>query len=428
MVRFRFPTAPRALLRGCAAALPLIVLGGCVTSRDAVVRATRPEPAYDRLYQRSIEVCATSRIRPRFAGAGGPAGHAVLFLKGVCRDPAAPYPRLRLCDPAAADPAGPESGTGVSVDRVLKNVNWVAVPGERLFFYGDVGRYELLDRQHLEAAVRRATEQGVFAGVETHVDPAPAAPGGGTVGERTAIDNFLGTDFALAYGRSAYCVRFPVPEAALARTVAYLNGLNDAYAGRGREYRWSGISDNCAHVLHNALAAAGLWERQSVRAFMALQFFNLAIPVDQFSDAALLAGLEIEDPLAVWERLALRRLVLREGWLPVGHGTLFRVIPVHQRNAVYDTELTFFTLTDLFGTESRRVGELLADARFTDVEYNLLAFERRYEALLAREARRRPGEPEDDGEYERFRAAYFAWGRRQLADVREKLALLYGGR
>lgn len=383
------------------------------------MRATRPDAAYDRLYPRSIEVCATSQIRPRFAGPGGPAGHAVLYLKGVCRDTAAGYPRVKLCDPAT-DLADPESGTGVSVDRVLRNVNWLAVPGETLFFYGDVGRYELLERSHLEATVGRARDQGIFKGVDVHADA-------GTPGT-AAIEHFLGTDFALAYGRSAYCVRFPLPEAALARVVDYLNTLNDSYAIGRREYQWSGVSDNCAHVLHNALAAAGFWGEQSVRAFIVQQFFNLAIPVDQFSDAALLLDVGVENPLAVYDRPALRRLLLREGWLPIGHGAIFRVIPVHQRNAVYDTELTFFTLTDLLGLKNARVGTLLDDARFTDLEYNLLSFERRYEALLAREGRRRPDEPEGDNGYERFRAAYFAWAARQLDDVKAKLAQLYRGR
>ena len=409
------------------AALLALTLAGCVTTREAVVRATRPEPAYDRLYPRSIEVCATSRIRPRFAGPGGPAGHAVLYIKGVCRDTAAGYPRVQLCDPAATDLADPESGTGISVDRVLRNVNWLAVPGERLFFYGDIGRYELLDRPHLEEAARRAEEAGVLAGVEIHTEAQPAgAPGDPRLA--AAIDHFLGTDFALAYGRSAYCVRFPVPEQALARVVDYLNGLNDTYAAGRREYRWSGVFDNCAHVLHNALAAAGFWGSQSVRASVARQFLNLAIPVDQFADAALLLDVGVESPVAVYDRPALRRLLLREGWLPTGHGALFRVIPVHQRNAMYETDLTLFTLTDLLGLKSRRVGGLIDDARYTDVEYNLLSFQRRYRELLAREGRRREDEPEGDEGYERFRTAYFSWARRQLEDVEAKLVQLYGGR
>ncbi|MHB8834428.1 MAG: DEAD/DEAH box helicase [Candidatus Methylomirabilia bacterium] len=45
-----------------------------------------------------------------------------------------------------------------------------------------------------------------------------------------SVTHFLGTDFALSRGHSALCVRFPVPGAALARTVAYLDELNDAYA------------------------------------------------------------------------------------------------------------------------------------------------------------------------------------------------------
>jgi hypothetical protein len=405
----------------------LFALAGCVTTRDTVVRATRPDRAYDLLYPRSIEVCAASRIRPLFSGPGGPAGHAVLYLKGACRDTAAGYPRLKLCDLAATDLADPESGTGVSVNRVLRNANWVAVPGESLFFYGDVGRYELLGRPHLEETARRADSLGIFAGVEIH--PEALAPGATGEARRAAtLEHSLGTDFALAYGRTAYCVRFPVPEAALGRAVDYLNGLNESYALGSREYRWSGVSDNCAHVLHNTLAAAGFWAPQSVRSFIVKQFFNLSVPVDQFSDAALILDAGIENPREIYENPAFRELLLSEGWLPGGDGALFRVIPVHQRNAMYDTELTFFSLSDLLGLKSRRVGELIADARFTDLEYNLLSFKRRYEDLLAREGRRRPDEPEGDDEYERFRRAYFAWAGRRLEEVKAKLARLYGSR
>jgi hypothetical protein len=408
-------------------ALAPALLAGCVTTRDSVVRETLPGRDYDALYPRSIEVCATSQINPLFAGAGGAAGHAVLYLKGVCRDTAAAYPRVKLCDPATTDLADPESGTGVTVDRVLRNVNWLAVPGERLFFYGEAGRYELLDRAHLETAVREAEARGVFTGIEIHPEDMP--PGPPEEARREAeINHFLGTDFALSYGRSVYCVRFPVPEAALARTVAYLNGLNDAYATGRREYRWSGVFDNCAHVLHNGLAAAGFWSPQSVRTFVLLQVLNLSIPVDEFSKAALIADAWFESPKAIYDNPNFRHLLLAEGWLPFGHGVLFRVVPVHQRNAMYDTKLTFFSLTDLLGFRSRRVAELLADARFTDPEINLLAFQKRYEMLLELRNRRRSDEPDDDEDYERFRAAYLAWAERRLEDAQAKLAALYGRR
>jgi hypothetical protein len=392
-----------------------------------VVRETRPGREYDTLYPRYIEVCATSQINPLFAGAGGPAGHAVLYLKGVCRDTSAAYPRVKLCDPATTDLADPESGTGVTVDRVLRNVNWLAVPGEKLFFYGNVGRYELMDREQLDAAVSEAEARGVFRGVEIHPEYLPPGPPEEARHE-ASVNHFLATDFALSFGRSAYCVRFPVPEAALARTVAYLDELNDAYAGGRREYRWSGVFDNCAHVLHNGLAAAGLWRAQSVNAFILMQAFNLSIPVDQFSQAALITDSWLENPKAIYDNADFRRLLLAEGWLPFGHGVLFRVVAVHQRNVMYDTRLTFFSLTDLLGLYSRRVSGLIADARFTDVEINLLSFQKRYETLLANRGRRIYDEPEEDADYERFRAAYFAWAERQLEDAKAKLAALYGMR
>jgi hypothetical protein len=407
-------------------ALALPLLAGCITTRSAVVRETRPGPEYDALYPRYIEVCATSQINPLSAGAGGAAGHAVLYLKGVCRDATAAYPRVKLCDPATTDLADPESGTGVTVDRVLRNVNWLAVPGEKLFFYGPLGRYELLDRGRQDAAVGEAEARGVFRGVEIHPEYLPPGPPEEARHE-ASVNHFLGTDFALSFGRSAFCVRFPVPEAALARTVAYLDGLNDGYADGNREYRWSGVSDNCAHVLHNGLAAAGLWRPQSVNSIL-LQPFNLSIPVDQFSQASVLADAWLESPKAIYDNTDFRRLLLTEGWLPFGHGVLFRVVAVHQRNAMYDTKLTFFSLTDLLGLYSRRVASLIADARFTDVEINLLSFQKRYENLLASRTGRLYDEPQDDEDYARFRAAYFAWVERQLEDTRAKLAALYGKR
>lgn len=404
-----------------------LLLAGCVTTRSAVVRETRPIREYDALFPRFIEVCATSQINPLFAGAGGPAGHAVLYLKGVCRDADAAYPRVKLCDPATTDLADPESGTGVTVDRVLRNVNWLAVPGETLFFYGGVGRFEPLDRGRLDAAVDEAEARGVYQGVEIHPEFMPPGPAAHARRE-ASINHFLGTDFALSYGRSAYCVRFPVPEAALGRTVAYLDGLNDAYAAGRREYRWSGVFDNCAHVLHNGLAAAGFWRPQSVNSFILLQAFSLSIPVDQFSQAALIADAWLENPKAIYDNDAFQRLLLTEGWLPFGHGVLFRVVAVHQRNEMYDTKLTLFSLTDLLGFSSRRVAGLIADARFTDLEINLLSFQKRYERLLAIQDSRLYDEPEEGEDYARFRAAYFDWVERQLRDAKAKLALLYGRR
>jgi hypothetical protein len=58
-------------------------MGGRVDIFDA-------DPAYDALFPYSVELCAVSQIRARFTCHGGSPGHATMYLKGVCKDPATP--------------------------------------------------------------------------------------------------------------------------------------------------------------------------------------------------------------------------------------------------------------------------------------------------------------------------------------------------
>ena len=126
---------------GCAAAAELFR-----EPEDAVVPFTRPDPLYEELVPHYAELCAVSQYRPLKGRVGGIPGHAVMYLKGVCKDESAPYPRLRRCRRAAVDIADPEHGAGVSVNRYFQNVNWVATPGKYFFYSGDVRTYEPLDQ------------------------------------------------------------------------------------------------------------------------------------------------------------------------------------------------------------------------------------------------------------------------------------------
>src|SRR5215831_8887406 len=126
------------LFGACAAA----VLAALVDSRgvdDLIARLLlkpghsiveqRPDAAYERLFPYYVELCAGSQFRAKLTGEGGIAGHAVMYLKGACREEDAPFPQLRRCRVAAKSLDDPEHGVGISVNRWLKNVNWVAIPG-----------------------------------------------------------------------------------------------------------------------------------------------------------------------------------------------------------------------------------------------------------------------------------------------------------
>jgi len=57
---------------------------------------------------------------------GGPGGHSVLYLNGVCRVKDAGYPVVALCE--SGDPR-PGEGVGLSVNAHYSNANWIATEG-----------------------------------------------------------------------------------------------------------------------------------------------------------------------------------------------------------------------------------------------------------------------------------------------------------
>ena len=367
-----------ALLSGCAAVSELLR-----DPQDQIVPSIRPDPLYEEIVPSYVELCAVSQYRPREGRVGGIPGHAVLYLKGACRDETADYPRLRPCRRAASDPADPEHGAGVSVNRWLRNVNWIAVPGRSLFFDGELGPYDLLDEAHLEATLDRALELELFRGVELHPVRGDEAPA--DLREFVRVES-LGTDFALRFGRTVFCARLPLHPDMLLRAMEFLNDLNDEYYHGEADYDWSGYADNCVHTLHNALAAAGVWKPKSVRTTRLRQLFNLAVPANAFVDLAFLSNeFPIEDfgkirgdPLR-WEGL------VEHDWLPAVPGALVSTMTVHQVNALYDTKLRLFILRGLLRDDTtKRVQSLLSDGRYLQIDANLRYFYERYDAILAR--------------------------------------------
>jgi hypothetical protein len=222
---------------------------------DHIIIERRPDAAYDRLFPYYVELCATSQFRSKLKGEGGVAGHAVMYIKGACKDEQAPYPQLRRCRAAATELADPEHGAGVSVGRWFRNVNWVAIPGYELFYRGNLKTGERLTQAHFEATVRDSIDKGIYKGVEFHDYPSAGEAG---------LENFvanegIGTDFALQFARSAFCARLPVNEPMLNEVIAFLNDKNREYAEGEADYNWSVWADNCSHTLRNALAAANIW-------------------------------------------------------------------------------------------------------------------------------------------------------------------------
>jgi hypothetical protein len=129
---------------------------------DDVIIERRPDAAYEKLVPYYVELCAASQFRSKLTGeGGGPAGHAILYVKGACKDDDAPFPQLRRCRGIATRLNDREHGVGVSVNQLFKSVNWVAVPGYELVFPGGLAPGERLTSDRFEAVKHKAIAMGI---------------------------------------------------------------------------------------------------------------------------------------------------------------------------------------------------------------------------------------------------------------------------
>jgi hypothetical protein len=365
------------------------VMGRLQLKPGDIIVERRADAAYEKLFPYYVELCAASQFRSKLTGeGGGAAGHAILYLKGACKDDDAPFPQLRRCRVVATSVKDPEHGAGVSINRMFKNVNWVATPGYELAFDGGLVPGERLTRVQFEAVEQQAIAKRIYNGVTFQRFE-------GAVSD-TDLREFLeragiGTDLALQFARTVFCARLPVPAGMLDQIIAFLNDKNREYAEGEADYNWSAWADNCSHTMRNALAAANIWSPLSVRATKIRQIFNLAIPANEFVNLAeLMTAGDLED----------YRTILREGprrdafhefhWLPTRQGALLKTLPVHYPNDLYDTRFRLFTLQSpfLMGKTQRAI-DLLSDERFVDLEANLRYFDQRYNLILAQHDERR---------------------------------------
>ena len=313
-----------------------LLLSGCgddgIISRfmlkpDRIIVEHRPDPVYDQLFPYYVELCATSQFRSKLKGEGGVAGHAVMYIKGACKDEQAAFPQLRRCRVAATDLHDPEHGAGVSVGRWFRNVNWVAIPGYDLFYQGNLKSGEPLTQAHFEATVRDVISKGVYKGVKFHASP---STGAGASLEDIIAQEGIGTDLALQFARSAFCARVPITEPMLEEIIAFLNDKNHEYFDGEADYNWDVWADNCAHTLRNALAAANIWSPLSVRAVKFRQIFNLAVPANEFVNLAEASTRgNIEDYREIQRDGPQVDAIHESHWLPTRHGALLKTLPVH---------------------------------------------------------------------------------------------------
>ncbi|HZL59320.1 MAG TPA: hypothetical protein VFC38_06440 [Stellaceae bacterium] len=340
---------------------------------------------YSTLYPYYAEVCALSQIlkKPGFGAdlRGGPGGHSVLYLNGVRRKTDAHYPTLEMVDPAASSA---QQGVGVSVNDHFRNVNWIAVDGPDFFFSGGLSPSARVTHDAYRQTQARAKAMGIYDGVEFRDwffnDMPP-----GTSKRDWMYEISVSTDYAIDFGRDRYCARVPLDRAKMSAVVDYLNGVNDLYKSGKTEYVWNVLQNNCSHLTHNALAAAGVWDHFPTNKFVLFAAFDFPVPKNEFiNQLERTNDLPLANLLDLYADPAARQSLMRENWLPTEPGALAQIVHARKNNDVYDTDVKLiFYDWPLFEPYHRQFDEIEGEPRYFDIRANLAYFAKLYQTILA---------------------------------------------
>jgi hypothetical protein len=363
--------------------------GGRLFFRPETGVRHRPLPAADEaLYQQAFpyyaELSALTEIRKK-PGFGAPlnsgiGGHTLLYLNNVHRDRDAGYPTLKLGEAGAA-----AQGVGISVNAHYRNANWIAADGPDFLWRGALARGEPVTLEGYQRTQAHAKSLGLLNGVAFHRHLFRDKPAGMSDHDYM-YEISIATDYAARFGRDIFRLRVPLDRARMAAIVRYLNDLNAPFRDGTKIFNWRVTNNNCVHVAHNALAAAGIWAPWPTGQFFAVAAFNFPVPKNAFVDLALRANdLPIADPWALYEDDAARSALAQTGALPTAPGALACAEPALPGDGLYDTDKlrVIFYDNPFWGPYRPRLARILSEPRYGDLRTNLRHFEQLYAAAQA---------------------------------------------
>jgi hypothetical protein len=234
------------------------------------------------------------------------------------------------------------------------------------------------------------------------------------------------------FARTAYCARLPLSRDGMTKVVAALNGLNDR--AQRDPYTWNAYTNNCSHVVHNALAAAGVWDPKGVRGpgFVAIATEGLtvlrAVAFRRMSDFSFPANTfvrlyeagnerPIDDPVTAFHDHDVVR-TLADGWITTGPGALIVRSPMHDpaRNALFEPgrDPFLFSLPRVWDKEEKfRLLTRRPSATMTDLRANLAHYRARYDTILSAEPDAEDVAPELRNAFSGFSIRFFDYVTRE---------------
>lgn len=362
-----------------------VSLTACGAEHFDQTNAEGDAASYDAMYPYYAEFCALSEIekKPGFGAdiRGQIGGHSVFYLNGACRDPDSDYPVLQVCAPTG----NPRTdGVGISMNSHFSNAKWVAIPGRAFFFSGGLRRDQALTRADYVRVQAEAKRLGLYRDVTFHDDVFEDKPADMSRDDYK-YEVSVATDYAISFGRGRYCARVPVNRAQMARMVTFLNAQNAPYRSGDQVFDWKLFQDNCIHLAHNALSAAGIWPVWPTDMPLLFAILDFPVPKNEFVNLVRRTNDPTTlDPLALFQDPDTRRAVLTFGRLPWGPGALTEVAPPQEPNEIYDTDVKLAFYEDpILQLYQHRFDAIFDKPRYFETEQNLQHFAALYRQMGA---------------------------------------------
>lgn len=328
---------------------------------------------YDQLYPTYVEACYVTKVIFQNGIPSSSFGHSAMYLKGACSSKTSAYPTLRMCAPD--EKSGEGEGVGVSSDGDFANVNWVATDSKEFFLTAGVRPDEAFDADRANRAVNESISRGVFRGVHMNDALAASKPSFRSEDYWTAFQS-LSTDYGVTLGRNAYCVKVPVTKTMMGQMVTFLNERNKTAQVEGNN--WSALGDNCAHLVYNTFAAAGILKGKVLNSGIIGGIFENQRAFPATLIAQLLSQSDLNKPLKT-------NYLKNQQWLAQQPGVMFEGFGIHQHeNAIFKTTENIYQTDplDLFGGETRVVRLAMADPSRNNLLANLEAAQIQYQSAL----------------------------------------------
>ncbi|MFT9063093.1 MAG: hypothetical protein ABF430_04720 [Acetobacter persici] len=401
-------------------ALGALLLTACTPSDFRKPGPLQKEDVYNNLFPQWVELCAVSQIskKPGYGAniAGGPGGHALLFLHGACLDPASPYPVLKSC---------PDGETGISMNSHFSNANWVGIPHRDFFYNGLLKPDEALTQTAYAATKQEAQKRNLYTAIRFQNWTAEGKPAD-VSDEQWKYEISIGTDYAVSFGRARYCARLPISQEQLKQIITFLNGRNALYQNGPKTFETNVLQDNCNHLTHNALAAADFWHELPVHQFILKAALTFPVPKNEIVNLLdQTQRHDIGDLHALYHDRLTRKSLLEKNWLPDTPGVILDSNPVKTPNEIYNTQLSLIFYDDpLLGHYHKAFDRYLNQPRYHDLKANLLWYQTLYAKIAAE---RRPLSwwlKKEPSGFSAFYNAYYVWLQNQQNLVQRGLTML----